>query len=98
MEDLKYLHAVSTLKIDTGRCTGCGMCIEVCPHDVFRIDRKKAVIHDLDACMECGACAKICPSDAIFIKPGVGCAAAIVSGWIHRKEPSCGCSDNKGCC
>jgi len=95
---MKYLHHVSTLKIDTQCCTGCGMCITVCPHTVLALSGRKAVVNDLDACMECGACARNCPVDAITLKPGVGCAAAIITGWIKGTEPSCGCSDSGGCC
>ena len=32
--------------------------------------------------MECGGCAKNCPEEAISVNPGVGCAAAIIAGWI----------------
>ena len=32
-----------------------------------------------------------CPTAAIRVTPGVGCAAYIISGWIHGKEnASCG--------
>ncbi|MBN1782280.1 4Fe-4S binding protein [bacterium] len=99
MKELKYLHSVSTLKLNTSKCTGCGMCIQVCPHAVFQITNRKAEIADLDACMECGACARNCPAAAIDLKPGVGCAAAIISGWLRRTEPTCGCSGSgSNCC
>jgi hypothetical protein len=32
-----------------------------------------------------------CPEDALSVNPGVGCAAAILKGWITRSEPHCGC-------
>jgi ferredoxin len=53
---------------------------------------KRAVIADLGACMECGACALNCSAGAITLKPGVGCAEAIIRGWLTGTEPSCGCS------
>ena len=28
-------YAVNTLRLDETRCTGCGMCLNVCPHGVF---------------------------------------------------------------
>ncbi|MFX4262763.1 mercury methylation ferredoxin HgcB [Pelotomaculum propionicicum] len=76
---LKYLKNVVTLEMDRGKCTGCGMCVEVCPHEVFRIEYKKALIGDRDACMECGACAKNCPASAVSVQAGVGCANAVLS-------------------
>lgn len=71
-----YLHNVSTLKLDESKCVGCGRCTQVCPHGVFQIRDKKAVILELDRCMECGACARNCPADALWVKAGTGCAIA----------------------
>lgn len=95
--ELIYLHHASTLKLTPSKCRGCGLCVQVCPHAVFEINHRKAVIRDLDACMECGACAKNCAFDAIHIKPGVGCAAAIITGWFRKSEPTCGCSGSSCC-
>lgn len=98
--ELKYLKNISTLKLDKKKCTGCGMCIEVCPHDVFKLIGNKAIIIDKDACMECGACKLNCPVYAIEVNSGVGCASAIYKSLITGSEPTCGCIDKKntGCC
>lgn len=97
MKTLRYIEGVATLQLDTSLCTGCGVCTAVCPHAVFSIGAdKRAEIVDLDGCMECGACATNCAWGAITLTPGVGCAAAIINGWIHGTEPSCGGPD--GCC
>ena len=98
MEKLKYLSNVVTLELDTDKCTGCGRCLEVCPHGVFEIESNKAKIIDNDACMECGACAMNCPFDAISVNAGVGCAAAVLSGIVKGTEPSCDCSESSSCC
>ncbi len=87
---MKYLKNVATLKHDTGKCTGCGMCVAVCPHRVFEPYGGKVRITDRDLCMECGACARNCPFDAIDVQQGVGCAAAILMGLLTGNEPSCG--------
>lgn len=96
----RYLNNVTTLKMTSEHCTGCGRCIEVCPHSVFVMKDKKSVIIDKDACMECGACVKNCAFNALEVKPGVGCAYAIIMGWLTGKEPSCDCSDGSSgdCC
>ena len=94
----KYLEDVATLSLCADKCTGCGKCLEVCPHGVFKMDEKKAKIAEKDFCMECGACAKNCPANAIFVDAGVGCAYAFIIGWITGSEPNCDGSDNSGCC
>ncbi|WP_006718597.1 mercury methylation ferredoxin HgcB [Desulfitobacterium metallireducens] len=92
-----YLKNVSTLKIESDKCIGCGRCLEVCPHHVFILSERKSVIIDKDHCMECGACVRNCPVNALEVKPGVGCASAIIKGWLTGTEPSCDCSEG-GCC
>lgn len=94
----RYLKNVATLHLSAEKCTGCGRCSEVCPHGVFSVNEKKARIEDKDRCMECGACAKNCPAGAIAVNAGVGCAAAVIMGWLTGKEPSCDCSDAGECC
>jgi ferredoxin len=99
MIELVYLPDVVTLKLCEDTCNGCGMCIKVCPHNVFELSEKKAHIVRKDYCMECGACALNCPVGAITVSSGVGCAAAIINGILNNTEPSCGCSGkNANCC
>ncbi len=85
----QYLKNVATLKYDQAKCIGCGQCVNVCPHQIFVMDNKKARITDLDRCMECGACAVNCPVQALAVNAGVGCAAAIIQGYFTGKEPTC---------
>lgn len=95
----KYLKDVATLKLNGEKCIGCGMCITVCPHEVFAMQDGQAKILAKDSCMECGACAKNCPAAAIKVKQGVGCAYAIIVGKLTKSEPNCGCTgDDSGCC
>ena len=92
----RYLKNVVTLQLDEDKCTGCGMCLNVCPHDVLALAGKKVKITDRDACMECGACATNCAFSAITVNSGVGCAAAIIKGALTGREPSCDCGG--ACC
>ena len=91
MGNLMYLKGVSTLQMDENKCTGCGMCIEVCPHHVFKMNGKSALITDRDACMECGACSQNCPAGAISVQSGVGCAAAVIGSLLGRNGGECCC-------
>ena len=100
----RYLAGVSSLKIAQEKCTGCGRCTEVCPHEVFELHDRTAEIIALDNCMECGACAQNCAFGALSVKSGVGCAAAMINGIMTKGDPdlgTCDCSANSGsgsCC
>lgn len=86
-----YILNGKSLTIDEAKCTGCGICTEVCPHAVLAITQGKATVHDRPRCMECGACAMNCPFAAIAVDKGVGCAAAIIGGLLRGTAPECGC-------
>ena len=91
MVNFKYLPGVSTLNLDQNACSGCGMCRMVCPHGVFELHDRKAVVRDPDGCMECGACSKNCPENALQVTPGVGCASYIIQTWVKGKDKAaCG--------
>lgn len=55
--------------IDPELCNGCGICVQICPMDVIRLDekRKKAKIKYPEDCMICEICALDCPTKAIHI-------------------------------
>jgi len=91
MKDILYLPDVVTLELCEESCNGCGMCIKVCPHEVFELSGRKAHIVRRDYCMECGACALNCQHGAIKVNSGVGCAAGIISGIMRNTEPTCSC-------
>ncbi len=95
---MRYLADVVTLELDAGKCTGCRVCTDVCPHGVFVVEGGKAKIVDRDACIECGACALNCPEAALSVEAGVGCANAVIRGMLRGTTPECGCSGDSSCC
>lgn len=86
MKRFRYLKNVATLQLQPDKCCGCGRCFDVCPHQVFRITDRKALIVDLDACLECGACAMNCPTESISVDAGVGCAIGLINEWLSNRK------------
>ena len=85
------LSDLNTLQFESELCNGCGMCVNVCPHGVFVLNRHVVKPVGADACMECGACQGNCPTGAIAVESGVGCAAAMFWAAITgKKEVTCG--------
>lgn len=95
---MRYLPDVVTLTLDSGKCSGCGMCVAVCPRAVFQIEDHTARIADRDACMECGACQRNCPAEALSVQAGVGCATLLILRALRGRGADCGCSGNSPCC
>jgi NAD-dependent dihydropyrimidine dehydrogenase PreA subunit len=89
---LAYVGNGSSLQLDAELCTGCGSCLDVCPHAVLALHERKAVVAARERCMECGACRLNCPFHAIDVTAGVGCVAAIVNGILGKGGTQCGCS------
>jgi NAD-dependent dihydropyrimidine dehydrogenase PreA subunit len=82
----------NTLVLDAQLCTGCTLCVTVCPHQVFAITDHKARIINPTNCMECGACQVNCAAGAITVTSGVGCASAMINAALTgKKEVACGC-------
>lgn len=51
--------------LDSERCTGCGLCIKVCPTGAWALQDGKAVVAHPEACEYTGYCEWICPTQAI---------------------------------
>lgn len=73
------LHAKRySLTVDKTRCTGCGICMEICPREAIEIkktpkaDGEKAKPPTIDIneekCHYCGMCDPICPFGALKVK------------------------------
>jgi len=58
-------------KIDYNLCITCRTCVETCPMDVLRMDKKtnRPIIRYPEDCMICKLCLIYCPKDAITISP-----------------------------
>jgi NAD-dependent dihydropyrimidine dehydrogenase PreA subunit len=86
------VSTLNTLKFAPELCTGCGVCVDVCPQGVFSENSKSVHVVRADACMECGACQVNCPFGAVQVESGVGCAAAMIrAALLRQKQSECSC-------
>jgi predicted Fe-Mo cluster-binding NifX family protein/ferredoxin len=51
--------------VDSEKCTGCGICADVCSADAIKIN-KKAIVN-IETCTGCAACVSECPNEAIIL-------------------------------
>lgn len=58
------------IKADEKKCTGCGICEQICPGDVIRIDKERKTPYAKypDDCWYCGCCTEECPNKAIKLE------------------------------
>ena len=61
------MHKLPVPIIDDGLCTGCGLCIALCPTSALALDNKRALLAMPDRCTYCQACEDSCPEGAISL-------------------------------
>ncbi len=54
--------------VDEGICTGCGICIDVCPNQALEMVDGLAKLTKPEACDGIGECVDACPVQAITLK------------------------------
>ena len=54
------------IKVDLDKCTGCSICVSVCPFAIIEMIDDKAQIQE--GCTLCGACQEACSYEAILIE------------------------------
>lgn len=50
--------------VDPEACTGCGICVDLCPEEAIDMDNGIAKIID-EKCSNCRTCVDECPTEAI---------------------------------
>ncbi|TRZ67391.1 MAG: hydrogenase iron-sulfur subunit [Methanothrix sp.] len=55
-----------TAMVDTDKCIGCKLCVDICPSKAISVERTAMV--DEASCKGCGTCAAACPVDAIDMR------------------------------
>ena len=60
-------------EINRALCDGSGICLDVCPTDVIRLDKeKKAYIAYPEDCCNCYLCEIYCPTRSIKVSAEIG--------------------------
>ncbi|NIO47920.1 MAG: FAD-dependent oxidoreductase [Candidatus Aminicenantes bacterium] len=63
----RLYHAPTVAKVNINLCTGCGMCVQVCPYDALSLKDGKAEVNEV-LCEGCGTCSATCLRAAIQVK------------------------------
>ncbi len=78
------MEGLSLPKINLEKCTGCGLCIPVCPHDTLVLEEGKAVVSG-EHCMTCGHCRAACPAGAVLLPELKDSMQAFSSFAVQKK-------------
>ena len=54
--------------VEESDCTGCGICVDVCPMDAIIVNESGLAEVIVESCIGCGVCSRICPADAILLR------------------------------
>ncbi len=60
-------HAPMVARVSVALCTGCGMCVDVCPYEALALEDGKAVVNDV-LCEGCGTCSATCLRAAVQVR------------------------------
>jgi len=63
----RLYHAPTVAKVNLNLCTGCGMCVYVCPYDSLTLKDGKVEVNEV-LCEGCGTCSATCLRAAIHVK------------------------------
>ena len=73
------------VEIDYKKCSGCMLCIKICPADALVMNNKKPVMVSsrVHECMACGDCSAICTEQAIAVKKPFRCTIGFYKTIEH---------------
>ncbi|MGI9536443.1 MAG: nitroreductase family protein [Desulfocapsaceae bacterium] len=68
-------------------CTGCGICLSICPDRIIIADSSGKALIKGDSCMQCGHCFAVCPVEAVTV-PFLDQPVNLCSVEIQSRDPS----------
>lgn len=63
----KLYHSPTIARVNSRLCTGCNMCVDVCPYEALSLEDNKAKVNEI-LCEGCGTCYATCLRSAIEVK------------------------------
>ncbi len=63
----RLFHSPMVAEVNLNLCTGCGMCVEVCPYEALSLKDNKAEVNEV-LCEGCGTCSATCLRAAIQVR------------------------------
>jgi heterodisulfide reductase subunit A len=63
----RLFHSPTVARVIHNLCTGCGMCVAVCPYDTLSLKDGKVEVNEV-LCEGCGSCTATCLRSAIQVK------------------------------
>jgi heterodisulfide reductase subunit A len=63
----RLFHSPMVAEVEFNLCTGCGMCVDVCPYEAISLKDGKAEVTDV-LCEGCGTCQATCLRAAVTVK------------------------------
>lgn len=61
------MKAMPTITVSDA-CDGDGVCVDICPMNVYDLVDKRSVPERADDCIMCMACVNACPNQAITVE------------------------------
>ncbi|MCK9363086.1 MAG: ferredoxin family protein [Syntrophales bacterium] len=86
-----FTERFKVIAIDPAACTGCNICVDICPMDVLAPNAKKGlppIVAYPEECWFCGCCTELCPQK---LKEAIRVIIPLpmrVSVWKGAKETS----------
>jgi adenylylsulfate reductase subunit B len=73
--------------IDKKKCNACGVCVDICPTDVFKMTEKKKppLVRYPEECWHCNSCVLDCKQSAIVLRIPLPAMMLHVEAGAKRK-------------
>jgi len=74
--------------VDEGICSGCGICVEICPYEAREMDAHcgVSIVHEV-LCQGCGVCVAVCPNNACELRNSrAGQVLRMIETFVTQKN------------